>query len=123
MRNPLANPVGYVHNDTESAGKVARGACFATVSANKTFTLADLKVTGYTGTSSGKFVLQKREVDGSTPTENCFYWWDDTKHAAGWYNRTGQTAIDADNVDASSGTAFWVDGKGNKLVLPKVDIN
>ena len=111
-----SNHVGYLNNDTDIEGKVARGACFATVGATKTFTLGDLKVTGYGDEGcGGKFVLQKLELDGSALSENCYYWWDNSSHPAGWYNRTGKTKID-ETKPFPQGQAFWTDGKGYKLV-------
>ena len=112
-----SNRVGYLNNGTEELGKVGVGPCFATVGATKSFTLADLKVTGYPSTGcSGKFIIQKLETDGSALTANCYYWWDDASHEAGWYNRTGKTKIEEEKVGFQQGQGFWTDGKGYKLV-------
>ena len=85
--------------------------------------LSDLTVTGYPASGcAGKFIMQKLESDGIPLTENIYYWWDNASHAAGWYDRTGRTPVDAENIEVPSGTGFWVQGSGYSLVLPKVDI-
>ena len=80
-------------------------------------TLADLKVTGYTGNSVGKFRLRLLD-EGGHYVDNKTYYWVHNSTKCGWYGNAGGTsAIDASKIGINAGRGVWceVAADGYKL--------
>ena len=122
--------VGY-KSDTSAAGTDAvmmTGSFGSVGSAVAGFTLADLRVTGYSaatydpdweewegGCGVGQFAIQ--ELDGNGRTVATYYWVDNGALAAGWYSDlVGTPVADPSKVTFNPSNGLWVFGKGLQLV-------
>ena len=83
-------------------------------------TLADLKVTGYTGgTTRGDFLIKLLGPTGVAEVQA--YWVETSTVTAGWYaNKLGTKALDQDpaSIKVAAGRGLWCYGKGLTLVVP-----
>ena len=127
-KNAHCTVVGYQELDTVASGKKMVVPTFLNISESNQWSLADLKVTGYTapyknnkgkwveGCQANKFIASKLTVFG---TEEVSYHWLDTGTVGpGWFASSSGDAIagGAESVKFDAGTAFWTAGSDFKLV-------
>ena len=113
-----ANVVGYQEIETNAGATdfTMLTPTFLSVASDKDCTLADLKVTGYTGETKGDFVLRTLNVDGSSNKQ--YYWVETASKTAGWYASKLGSAIPGgpESVAIDAGQGLWCTTKGYKLV-------
>ena len=101
---------------------------FLNVGESNQWSLADLKVSGYTapsknskgkwvdGCQANKFIVSKLTTAGTA--EVSYHWLDTGTVGPGWFASSSGAAIEggAESVKFDAGTAFWTDGSDFKLV-------
>lgn len=123
-----SNIVGYQELDTDATGKKMVVPTFVKTEGGGQWSLADLKVAGYTAPSKNakgkwvngcqafEFIVEKLTTAGTRDV--AYHWLDNGTVGPGWFADETGTAIEggAENIKFDAGTGFWTAGSAYKLV-------
>ena len=120
--------MGYQELSTVASGKKMVVPTFLNVGESNQWSLADLKVSGYTapsknakgkwvnGCQANEFIVSKLTTAGTA--EVSYHWLDNGTTGPGWFASSSGDAIvgGAESVKFDTGTAFWTFGSAYNLV-------
>ena len=116
-----ANIVGYAEQSVDGvAGSIMITPNFLNVGDNDYITLNDITVSGYTANQSGAIHVKVLNAGGGTEEDETwgtkdFRWYDNSISGkgdkVGWYNKGGNTKVDAKSIKFYRGDALWVTRK------------
>ena len=126
--------MGYQELSTDATGKKMVVPTFLNVSESNQWSLADLKVAGYTapyknakgkwveGCQAGQFIAEKLTTAGTR--DAAYYWIDNGTIGPGWFASSSGDAIEggANNVTIPAGQGLWTFGSGFKLIIPAPEL-